>query len=125
MVRAKKKKSKSKTWTKTGIGATIRMETTIIEGRPCARLATMKANSVRVSLYYEYSGEQFMTVISTVTNQVFIEVLPDVEHAQLVYNRLPRRVHPDRLGSIGIVNPLEADVGDLEDDLIAEFGRAV
>lgn len=124
--KAKKKQKKrvpvatsgsGKKWSRTGIGCQIKMESEIIEGKVCVRLATMKCKSCRLSLYFDYSGKQFFSLMSTITNAVLIEVLPSLDHAQLLYNKLPRRVHPDRLESMGIVNPLETDLGDLEEDL--------
>lgn len=114
-------KKKSKTWHKTGIGATINMDTEIIEGKLCARLATMKANSCRVSLYYDFQEDQFHAVVSLITGPVFVQTLPDKDHAQILYNRLPRRVHPSKLESVGITNPLDSDTDDLEAELSAQF----
>lgn len=125
MGKAKKKNKPPKAWNRTGVGATIRLESELIDGTLCARLATKKSNACRMSLYYDYNGEQFLSIVTTITGGVLVEKLPDLEHAQLVYNRLPRRVHPDRLESIGITNPLDADLDDLEDELITEFRRAV
>lgn len=124
MARAKKKNKPPKAWNRTGVGATIRLESELINGVLYARLATMKAGACRMSLFYDYSGKQFLSIITTITGGTLVEKLPDLEYAQLVYNRLPRRVHPDRLEAIGIMNPLDTDLDDLADDLIAEFGKA-
>lgn len=127
MARGKKKKNTgtSKAWNPTGIGATIKMQTEIIEGQVCIRLGTMKSNSCRVSLYMNHSEKEFFNVITTVTGSVFVEPLPDQDHAQIVYNRLPRRVHPSKLETIGILNPRDSDIGELEDDLAEIFESAV
>ena len=97
------------------------MDTEIIEGKLCARLATMKAGSCRVSLHYDFQGKQFYVVVSLITGSVFVQTLPDKDHAQILYNRLPRRVHPDKLESVGIMNPLDCDIDDLEAELSAQF----
>jgi hypothetical protein len=121
----KKKQGESRAWNRTGIGSKIKMQTEIIEGQVCVRLATMKSNSCRVSLFMNYGEKEFFTVITTVTGSVFVETLPDQDHAQLVYNRLPRRVLPSQLEKMGIVNPRESDIGDLEESLAEVFGTAV
>ncbi len=121
----KKINSVSKAWNRTGLGATIKMQTEIIEGQVCLRLATMKANSCRVSLYFDHSGREFFLVITTVTGSVFVEPLESQEHAQIVYNRLPRRVHPDKLEKIGITNPRDSDIGDLSEELSLAFDTAI
>lgn len=126
MARVKKKKiGVSRAWNPTGVGATIKMQTEIFEGQVCIRLATMKSNSCRVSLYFNHSEKEFISVITTVMGSVFVETLESQAHAQVLYNRLPRRVHPSKLEKIGITNPRDTDVGKLEDELAEVFEEAV